>query len=210
MAPTCDNEKTNTGNFNGACILFEEEILKDFLRLMCRHHIYEIILKCICQYLFPSDSPSNVFHGILVEEWAELKKKNFPFSGLNEEGEELLELEGDQYLVFDQLKERALLELRGHSNNLFIRDDYKEITTMCLLFLTDRPKTITKSNQVQFYALQKPSHARFMASAIQAIKCFLFRYELNWDTDERDQILKRLPRFCMFFGFNIRKVLEPK
>lgn len=198
VALSCDNENTNTGNMLGTCILFEGEMEKEFLRVMCRHHIYEIDLKSVYRYLFPSEMPKNVFHSILTEMWPEIKSNNFRFDKFNAEDEEMMGIDGESLVVYTELKDRASLELQTHSNHPFIRDDYKEITSLCIKFLTGIPTNLTKSNQVQFNALQNPSNARFMASSIQGLNCFLFRHQLNWDSPERELIYQQLPRFCMF------------
>lgn len=200
VAVSCDNENTNTGNEMGTCILLEEELLKDLLRLMCRHHIYEINLKSVYKFLFPSDAPTNLFHTILAEVWSELKSSNFPFEGFNGNDEEIMEFGEEQSFVYNTLRERSILELQTHSNHPFVRDDYREITSVSLKFLTGLRKNLTKSNQVQFNTLQNPSNARFMASSIQGLNCFLFRYQLNWDSPQRENILAQLPRFCLYIS----------
>lgn len=45
IAVTCDNENTNVGIRGGTCILLENIHNKALLRLMCRHHIHEIVIK---------------------------------------------------------------------------------------------------------------------------------------------------------------------
>lgn len=196
IAVTCDNENTNTGTESGACVLLEEDLFKYLLRLMCRHHIYEIMLKDVYRYLFPTETPANIFHSILVEVWNELKTNNFPFNGFEEDDEENMRLFGDSHAMYENFKQRALVELQRHSNHPFIRDDYEEITTVSLKFLTGFRTQLSKSNQVQFHTLQNPSNARFMASAIQGLKCFLFRNHLDWEY--RHQIYSHLPRFGLF------------
>lgn len=59
---TCDNANTNTGYQIGTCVLLEEEWHTDLLWLMCRHHIYEIVLKDVYQCLFVSEAPTNIFY----------------------------------------------------------------------------------------------------------------------------------------------------
>lgn len=200
VAVTCDNENTNTGNAIGTCITIEMELLKDLLRAMCRHHIHEIDVKGVYKFLFPSEMPINLFHSILSEEWPVLKSNHFPFARFNAEDEEIMEFDGEQTVVFMDLRDRAILDLQGQSTNSSVRDDYQEITNVCLKFLTGESKILTKSNQVQFNALQNPSNARFMASSIQGLNCFLFRHHLDWNSPGREHILEQLPRFCLFLS----------
>lgn len=200
VAATCDNENTNTGNDMGTCVLLEEELLIDLLRLMCRHHIYEIVLKLVYKFLFSfgAQQPTNLFYTILIDVWSQLKDQHFPFVGFDVDDEERMGFDPDQLSVYDSLKEIAIAELQNHSNHTFIRDDYEEITSVSLKFLTGIRKNLTKPNQVQFNTLQNPSNARFMASAIQGLNCFLFRNHLDWDSQERERIKENLSRFCLF------------
>lgn len=69
VAISCDNENTNTGNENGTCALLQDELQKNLLRMMCRHHIYEIVIKNVYKYLFTSEMPINLFHSILSKMW---------------------------------------------------------------------------------------------------------------------------------------------
>lgn len=196
VAVSCDNESTNTGNDNGTCVLLEEQLLKPLLRLMCRHHIMEIVLKAVYRSLFLSETPINLFHPILVEAWTDIKSRNFPFGGFRNRDEELFD--GEQLIMYSDFKELALEELQNQTRSPFPRDDYEEITSLSLKFLTGQPKILTKSNQVQFKTIQNPSNARFMASAIQGLNCFLFRSQLNWELQGREQIPGNLTRFCLF------------
>lgn len=141
--------------------------------------------------------PINLFHRILSETWPLLKRNDFPFASFNPDDEEIMEFDGEQSTVFMNLKDRAILELERHSTHPFVRVDYREITSAFHKFLTGGPKILTKSNQVQFNALQNPSNARFMASSIQGLNCFLFHH-LDWESPERENILEELPRFCLF------------
>lgn len=196
VALSCDNENTNTGTESGTCILLEYELMKYILRLMCRHHIYEIVLKAVYRYLFISETPVNLFHSILVDMWSYIKDRNFPFDGFNENDEEMMGFTDESYFVYETFKERAIIELKGHSNHPFVRDDYAEITNVSLKFLTGVRTNLTKANQVQFRTLQNPSNARFMSSAIQGLQCFLFRNNLDWEG--RETVISQLPRFCIF------------
>lgn len=201
VAAVCDNERTNTGIDNGTCVVLEDLLDRYLLRTMCKHHIYEIVVKDVYGYLFSSSAPTNLFHPILVEKWSELKQSDFPFIGFGDElDEDFVDLDENQVETYEYFKEIAVQQLETHSTQLFLRDDYKEITKVSLKFLTSQRENLTKSNQTQFDGLQNPSNARFMATSIQALKCFLFRHHLNWDSNERMKISENLPRFCLFLS----------
>lgn len=127
VALTCDNENTNVGIRGGTCTLFEQALNKLFLRLMCRHHIPEIVIKDVYHYLFKSDTPNNLFYPILKEIWPDLRETGFNFEPFDENlffeefGVERLEL-------FKEMKNRAILELRQHSKSNHVRDDYREVS----------------------------------------------------------------------------------
>lgn len=192
----CDNENTNVGIHGGTCILLERALNKSLLRLMCRHHIYEIIIKDVYHNLFDSDTPNNLFYSILKEEWANLRERNFPFTIFNEESfSEELNLRA--YEAFEQLKNRAISELRAQSRNHNIRDDYREVTQLALKFFGEIQK-ITKGNQVKFRTLINPSNARFMATIIQGLKCYLFRKSFEWDSQEGLELKYNIKRFVIF------------
>lgn len=200
-AVACDNENTNTGIDNGTCVRLENELQRNLLRLMCRHHIHEIVVKDVYRYLFSSGAPTNLFHPILAEAWSELKSNNFRFDGFGEHEEDTYYFENEnQARTYENFKELALQQLGGHCNHPFIRDDYMEIVKVSLKFLSGDREILTKANQVQFNALQNPSNARFMASSIQALKCYLFRHHLNWESNDREKIRDNLPRFCLFLA----------
>jgi hypothetical protein len=40
-----DTTASNTGRLNGACVLLEQKLNKNILLLVCRHHIYEVVLQ---------------------------------------------------------------------------------------------------------------------------------------------------------------------
>lgn len=42
----CDTTASNTGRINGACVLLERMLNRDILVFACRHHVYELVLKC--------------------------------------------------------------------------------------------------------------------------------------------------------------------
>jgi len=43
----CDTTASNTGRIRGACAPLENYLERNILYLPCRHHIYELVLKCV-------------------------------------------------------------------------------------------------------------------------------------------------------------------
>jgi len=60
VAVCCDTTASNTGRLNDACVLLEQRLKKDMLYLMCRHHIYELVLKCVFEEKFGITSGPNI------------------------------------------------------------------------------------------------------------------------------------------------------
>lgn len=195
VALSCDNEMTNVGVRGGTCSLVEREIDRPLLRLMCRHHVLEIVVKDVYHHLFKSDTPNNEFYGILKGIWHELREADFPMEKFNENT--FAEVMGPAaHEVFEDLKSSAIKELLLHSKNKEVRDDYREVTLVALKFFGMAQNT-TKTNQVKFRTLINPSNARFMATIIQGLECYLFRNSIDWDSLNRIQ-LDNVTRFSIF------------
>lgn len=191
---TCDNENTNTGVRRGTCVLLEIALNKSLLRLMCRRHILEIVIKDVYHHLFNSDTPNNIFYNMLKEIWGGLREASFPFREFNEDSF-TEEMDLGTYNAFEELKNKAILELISHSQSKLVRDDYREITLVALKFF-GYDKNSRKANEVKFRTIINPSMARFMAVAIQGIECYLFRRSINWD--ERQEMKYNIKRFSTF------------
>lgn len=194
----CDNTGSNMGNQRGTCQRLEECFEKPLLRLSCRHHIGEIVIKDVYHHLFTTDTPNNLFHPILKERWTSLRENGFPFTPLND-SDVTRNFDERARNAFIEIKDKAINELNSHSENNFVRDDYKEVTKVALKFLHGGTH-IRKRNEVPFRALIDPSNARFMATCIQGLECYLFRNSLNWEKPELQRIRNNLERFCMFIS----------
>lgn len=195
VALTCDNEMTNVGNNGGTCVLMERVLNRSLLRLMCRHHIMEIVIKDVYHHLFASGTPNNLFYGILKEIWPQLRGADFPVEKFDENS--FAEIMGPEtYQVFEELKHSAITELQFHSRNKDVRDDYREVTLVALKCF-GITQNISKGNQVKFRALINPSNARFMATAIQGMECYLFRNSIDWESQDRIH-LHNVTRFSIF------------
>lgn len=196
VAVSCDNATTNVGYKTGTCALVEDKLQKPLLRLMCNHHITEIVIKDVYHHLFSTDTPNNLFYPILKEQWMQLREENFPYAPFEEQTytENLFGLEQE---IFDELKENALASMRNQLASPSIRDDYKELNILGMKFFGER-FNYKKRNQVKFYALINPSNARFMGTAIQALKAYLFRDSLDWNSPAREKIRQDLEVFVIF------------
>lgn len=184
VALTCDNENTNVGTRGGTCLSLQNTLKKALLRLMCRRHIPEIVIKDVYHTLFASDTPNNLFFPMLKDRWSELREANFPFTPFDDIANP----------SFHLLRDKALDQLRKNVKSKHIRDDYKEVTLLALRFFGE-DRLITKGKQVKFRTIINPSNARFMATVIQGMECFLFRNHFEW-VDQMKHNLKRFAMFC--------------
>lgn len=197
VALSCDNENTNVGIHSGTCVFLERELNKSLLRLKCRHHISEIVIKDVYRLLFTSDTPNNMFYGMLKPLWSDLRESGFPITPFDDV-EFVEELDATSFNLYEELKETAIQDLRAHVNSKHIRDDYKEVTLVALKFFGVNVQNIMKRNQVKFRTLINPSNARFMASIIQGIEVYLFRRSIEWDSQKLIQLKHNIKRFAMF------------
>jgi hypothetical protein len=60
IAVCCDTTTSNTGRLKGACVLLVQHLEKDLLYLLCRHHIYELVLRSVFEEKFGSTSGPNI------------------------------------------------------------------------------------------------------------------------------------------------------
>ncbi|CAH1731952.1 unnamed protein product [Aphis gossypii] len=77
-------------------------------------------------------------------------------------------------------RKRLLEFLKNNLNNAQPRNDYKELLELALIFLGEKPKTLT------FFHVPGAIHrARWMAKAIYCIKIYLFRNEFKLSAKEK-------------------------
>jgi len=78
VAVCCDTTASNAGRLNGACVLLEQRLKKDMLYLMCRHHIYELVLRCVFEEKFGITSGPNIpLFKKFQEYWSKLNTNNY-------------------------------------------------------------------------------------------------------------------------------------
>lgn len=192
VASACDLEMTNVGIHAGTCVIVERYLRKSLLRLMCRHHILELVIKNVCEHLFGAETPRNKFSLILQPLWSELREADFPFNPFYDNlFTENMDLRS--YRQYETLMNNVLHDLRQLSLSKKPRDDYNEVTLLALKFFGEGQETI-KTHQVKFRTLINPSHAGFMASII--LEFYLFRRSIEWT--EREEMKHNVMRFTIF------------
>lgn len=177
----CDTENTNTGYYGGACTKFEMKIEKDLLRLCCRHHIMELVLKEVCiQVLGDNSTPEFSFDGSeqLIYRWKQINKNNYRPIDQDEFG---------ALPVIQALRDQAVDQITNDGFNNDVREDYAELNDLCLKLMGVRtPKGIRVVGAL--------SKARWMSKAILIAKTYLLRDSL----DLEDDISDALKRICIY------------
>lgn len=177
----CDTENTNIGFCGGTCAKFETKVEKYLLRLCCRHHVMEIVLKRVCETLLSTtQTPQFTFEGSdkLKNQWENIDKSDY--QPLDEE-------ELTQSTLLRVLRDQALEQISNNAINPGLRDDYAELNDLCLKLLGRRT-----SKTIRVIGAQ--SKARWMSRALLIAKTYLLREYL----DLNDEIVRKLERICIF------------
>lgn len=172
----CDTVITNMGESGGVCALFEDEMNFDVLCLTCRHHILEVLLSsAFTATLGVIEAPKIIIFDQLKVEWPNIKAHRYQYNPCDPN---LL-----QSFLLKPFYDNAKNILVDHAKNKFIRDDYAELTDLCLKF-------IGVKTEKTFMAPGAMSKSRWMAKAIYAIKTYLFRAELGLDAEFESNLLE--------------------
>lgn len=173
----CDTENVNTGIHNGAVHLLENMLDREVLRLMCRHHVFEIVLKDVFISIFGASTGSkDTTFQFLNENWESIKRYRFIYEPVNEE---------ELSPMLQRLSENSKHILSRHT--AYFRNDYAELIDLSLKFLG-------VNTGKDFHVPGATNNARWMFRAIYALKTFLFRDHFDFDQD----FLRKVQRFCMF------------
>lgn len=157
-AMSFDTTSSNTGINIGACTLLKKHLGCDLLDFACRHHIYELNLKCVFEIkLNASSAPTVSIFERFMKFWPNINQSSFK-SGMEDEAVlmQISQAEREQAKKFcnDQLTKSQ------------VRADYKEFLELALIFLGERFK---------FHTPGATSNARWMSKAIYSLKIYVFR-----------------------------------
>lgn len=182
-AVSFDTTNSNSGPNNGAIALLERKLGKTLLKLACRHHVYEVILKGVFDIKFGTTSGPDV--GIFKRfqiQWLQIDKTKFKSGIVDEQVRDVLDVVKNDVIEFckKQLKKK----------NNTPRDDYKEFLELVIIFLGGHEG----KNNIQFRQPGPMHHARWMAKAIYCLKIFMFASEFTLTTRE----LNALRDVCLF------------
>lgn len=172
----CDTEGVNTGRWNGVWAVFENETGTEILHLACRHHVKEVLLGAAFLAVFGRiEAPTLTIFDQLKTEWLYIQESGFQYKPCEQD---VLELYYVRPLYIEA--KNTLIE---HAKNKFVRDDYAELTDLCLKFFGVKTKK-------SFMVPGAVSKSRWMAKAIYAIKMYLFRDLLNLEEGYVEMLLE--------------------
>ena len=181
-----DTTSTNTGAESGACKYLEEYIDTPILWLACRHHVYELHLKRVCQEIFGlTKDPGVAIFRRLKSSWHSLEidyehLSKFDYSSvpswMGEQGKAVLAW--------------AESEL---AKNTWPRADYKELLVLTIVCL---------GGVIPGFEFRQPGpdhHARWMSKAIYILKIALLVDVFKVTAEEKIQVNETSKYILIFY-----------
>lgn len=165
-----DTTASNTGHVSAACIAIQQRLNKPLLWSACRHHVGELILSQVF-----NDLKIEVSKSPDVQVFSRFQKQfgNIPHDNLQELSPFIidnLELSEEVKAEVEDWK-RSVIAL-AESVVSHLRDDYKEFTELCLMFLSPENRKIIHWPG----AMHK---ARWMAKLLYSIKMVLLETQID-------------------------------
>lgn len=177
----CDTTASNTGRINGACVLLEQKLNREMLIFACRHHIYELVLKAVFEAKISqvTTSPDIPLFKNFRSNW-----KNINVEKIQSHKETLLRLNDSK---IDELLEYYRIELTKE----IVRDDYRELIELCIIFLGG-----DIDNKFKIRPPGAMHQARWMARAIYSLKISLFSSQFKMSNKDKTALLD----VCLFIA----------
>ena len=177
----CDTTNSNLGHLNGAATLLEQLLEKDILYFACRHHIFELVLRCVFDAKMPpSTGPDVPIFKRFEQFWSQLDQTKFS-CGIDDE-------KVQSFITTDQVEEINSF-VSHHLEVAQPRDDYKEFLELVQIFLGKVPL-----EKVTFHPTGAMHHARWMSKAIYSLKMYMFRESFKMSAKEKTAIRE----ICVF------------
>ena len=176
-----DTTASNTGRLNGACTHIEKMLEKNLLYFACRHHVMELVAKAAFTTLFKSTrGPDEVLFKRFQAKWETIDKDKFQ-SGADHEDVALIIGNYKSDLIL--WAEKSMKEMKD------LRDDYRELLELSLIFLGGTPP-----RGVHFNRPGAMHHARWMSKEIYSLKIWMFRGQFKL-TYKEEQSLRKMSVF---------------
>lgn len=164
----CDTTASNMGIRNGSAVLLESLLMTDILFIPCRHHIFELVLRCVFENNLPETTGPNVpLFKEFQQNWKNIDQRRYKSGVVDEQVKNYVTCDD-----VDRISKFVKLTLETQQP----RDDYKKFLELTLIYLGCTP-----SDKISFYISGAYYHARFMAKTIYNLKIFIFRdqYEMS-------------------------------
>lgn len=180
---SCDNAPVNLGVYNGVCVRLEELLSKHLLHLPCRHHVFEIVIGTVFKNVFElkTKSPHVELFKDFNDVWDEIQ--HLPHSPCDNEileGNDEIKRLKDEVIAF-------IFDVLQNNKKYIIRDDYKELLELCLMFFGETPP-----GGIKFHPPGACHRARWMSKIIYALKIYLFREHFCLTDEENAGLLEFL------------------
>lgn len=177
----CDTTASNTGRINGACILLEQKFNREMLIFACRHHIYELVLKGVFEAKINqvTNNPDIPLFKKFRDNW-----KNIDPEKIQNPSEIISCLNVSEV-------ERLLEFYRAELTKNIVRDDYRELIELSIIFLggdTERKFKIRPPSAIH--------QARRMARAIYSLKICLLSSQFKITNKDKAALLD----ICVFIA----------
>lgn len=159
-----DTTGTNTGSTNGACKLLEDKLGRKLMKLACRHHVYEVMLKTAFETKFGATSaPTITSFDRFKKEWNNIDQRNF------EPGV------GDPFIenAVRDVSNDVIQFCKSELKKNFARADYKELLELTLIFLGE------DRGIIHFCKPGSTSTVRWMSKALYVLKMQMFMHEFD-------------------------------
>lgn len=171
-----DTTVSNTGVNIGACKYLQDMIGHDLLPLACRHHVYEIMLRCAFEVEFGKSKSPEV---AIFNRFREARRAGSIDVTQFESGIQ------DRYVraaISDDVANRVTNFCHHELTNKQPRADYKKFLQMAIIFL---------GGHVENFNFPDPgatSEARWMAKGIYVLEMFLFRKQFLLKPEEKKAV----------------------
>lgn len=170
---TFDTTASNTGHVSAACITLQNRMGRALLWSACRHHVGEVIL-------------SQVFNDLNIEasksgEYMVFSRFKKHFHEVPHGSDEILSYLDSSSVASDAQALSLVTEWQEKTVGLaeavveHQREDYKEFTELCLLYLDN----VDKSRSVKFRQPGAVHKARWMGKILYAIKVVLLEKQIS-------------------------------
>lgn len=191
VAAVYDTTASNSGAYNGATVLLEQELGHPLLNCPCRRHIAECHIKRTQKKLRgPTTGPTYKLFSRFKDDYNSFQPLISP--------EEYQTLDYDELNPFMTSQANEVKEWAGNclKNDVFPREDYKELCELMAVFLGADLST----NQFKIRRPGADHHARFMAKAIYYLKIHLPQKFFHLRPKEVKEIKRMAIYIAVFYG----------